>query len=42
MGDASSAIIGFLVSVGVMVILPFYLIHKETQKREGKDKGEDE
>ena len=37
MSDANSAIVGFLASIGVLVILPFYLIYRETKEREGKE-----
>jgi hypothetical protein len=37
MFDANSAIVGFLASISILVILPFYLIHKETKEREGRE-----
>lgn len=40
MFDINSGILGFLLSVVGIVVIPFYLMHKDTQYRDRRDEHE--
>jgi hypothetical protein len=38
MADAGQGLLGLMMSVGVLIVLPLYLISKETKDRQAREK----